>query len=89
MRSSRYKRRSAHIPVAMHHYGWTIGNGWYPMQNEHYLGELFYSLKNDELWQTIYRKAWQFTNDYDKENYIFSNMKYVRIRRSIKYEMRK
>ena len=87
MRSSRYKRRSAHMSLCVNCSGWHINGGWYPMQFDHDFHEIFYSLKNDEWWQTIYRKAWQFTNDYDKENYIFSNMKYARIRRSIKYEM--
>lgn len=87
MRSWRYKRRSAHITVAMHHYGWTMGNGWYPMQKGHYFNELFYGLKNDGWWSTLYRYAWQFTNDFDKEHHIYSNMECNKIRCSIKYEM--
>ena len=57
MRSWRYKQRRAHDAVTAHNYGESLYGGWYPMQSDHDFHETFYSLKNDEWWQTIYRKA--------------------------------
>lgn len=87
MRSWRYKQRRAHDAVTAHDYGWSIYGGSYDMQQHHM--DLFYQIKHNYWWDSVCRYAYCFTNPLDAINKVYSNMKNIKVRRSIKYEMRK
>ena len=92
LRSQRYKyvRHCATDCLIAHvKAGWNIWT-YYPMQsvdNHQFRGDQFYKIKNYEWWTTVHRWDWRFTNSFDKENYVFSNMEYTKWRKGRQYEM--
>ena len=91
MRSNRYKyrRHCATDCLYAHKAGW---HTWYiyPMQkvdDHQWRGDMFYKMKHYEQWHNVHRWDWRFTNNFDRENFTFSNMEYTKWRIGIKYEM--
>ena len=70
MRSQRYKRRRAHYPVVHHDLGhWHIGFADYV-----YIDLKYKDKHYDYYHLRISRHTWRFASQYDKDNFIFSNM---------------
>lgn len=86
MRSRRYKKHNAASSLTFH-----VKAGWhimpeYPLKGP-YLHLEYYQIKNHEWWHTVHRWDWKFVNDFDRKNFIFSNMELRKNRCGKKYEM--
>lgn len=87
MRSYRYKRRRAQDPIVTHDIGHQrMWGGWYPLRLPN-TRRVYYKTKHYEWWSTVHRWGYRFVSQYDKENYVFSNMEYTKWRRARPYEM--
>lgn len=86
MRSYRYKRYRAHDGIQAHNYGEHYWGGWYPIRSPEMRHE-YYKAKHYPWWSTVHRWDWRFTNDYDSENFVISNMEYTKWRQCRPYEV--
>lgn len=89
MRSQRHKymRHCASDSLVAHDKaGFHVQAGWYPMKSKDGLTSMeIYQWRNQRWWHTVNRWDWRFTNQYDKDNYIFSNMEYIKWRKCNEY----
>ena len=91
MRGYRYKfqRHCATDCLHFHKAGWHTGYYYYMQSKDdhQWRGDMPYKMRNYYWWTTVHRWDWRFTDNIDKEDFVFSNMKYTKWRKGPVYEM--